>query len=163
MSDRERKKVLRSIPNGLFVITSRDGDVYGGATITWLTQCSFDPPQLVAGVRPGSGIYECLRAGGRAVVHVLADDQVAIAGSFFSSPEVDERDGTPTLAGHPFEAGEHGVPVLSDVPAYATCEVAGIHDGGGDHHLVVLEVKATRLRREFSPLTVTDSPWEYGG
>jgi flavin reductase (DIM6/NTAB) family NADH-FMN oxidoreductase RutF len=33
----------------------------------------------------------------------------------------------------------------------------------GDHAIVILEVVNAEIRGEITPLTVADSPWEYGG
>lgn len=163
MDPRDRKKVLRSISNGMYVVTSKSADGYGGATVTWLTQSSFEPPLLVAAVRPGSGLSECLEGSREAVVHVIGAHQEEIAKRFFSRPEVDLQAAPPTLGGLPFTLSESGIPILNDAAAYAECRVIETIACGGDHDLVVLEVTSVGWREDFEPLTVRDSPWEYGG
>lgn len=163
MESSTRKKVLRSLSNGMYVVTSRSPEGHGGATLTWMTQTSFEPPLLVAGVRPDSGIAECLLSSQQAVVHILAAGQEAIAKSFFSRPEVDTDSEPPTLGGVPFAESREGLAILDDAPAYAVCRVVETIDNGGDHALVVLEVTSVEHRGDFEPMTVRLSPWEYGG
>lgn len=162
MDSRLRKQVLRLFTNGMYVVTTRDGDEHAGATITWLTQCSFRPPLLVAGVRPDSTLHECLRKGGPALVQVLSSDQEHIAQAFFSKTRVQDDGGRPTINGLPFEATPAGA-LLEDARAWAECRVQEIIDKGGDHSLVVFEVLDVGARGEVEPLTVRASPWEYGG
>lgn len=162
MDSKLRKSVLRQISNGVYVLTGSGRERPAGATITWLTQFSFDPPLLVAGIRPGSSISECLQESRRAVVHIVGHDQLDLAKRFFSAPEHDGEASPPTLAGVPYEPTEHG-PLLQEARAWARCKVLEIIDSGGDHNLVVLEVVDIGGRGELQALTVQASPWSYGG
>jgi len=163
MDAKTRRRVLRTISNGMYVMTSRSGDQPAAATITWLTQCSFEPPLIVAGIRPGTAIEEALRETGRAVVHVLGADQQNVAKDFFSAPDADLGGSSPTLGGHPVEITEQDV-ILRDAHAWAICQHVESYDTGGDHRLVVLQVIDIGERsEEFEPLTVRSSPWSYGG
>ena len=163
MDSDTRKRVLRSLSNGMYVITGQSSAGFGAATVTWLTQTSFEPPLLVAGVRPASGLFACLTPGSPAVVHVVGKGQEGLAKRFFSRPEVDTEATPPTIAGLPFSLSGAGLPILDDCDAYAECTVSEIIDHGGDHELVVLEVVDVTSRDELVPLTVRASPWEYGG
>ena len=162
MDPQERKRVLRLLSNGMYVVTTQRAGEPAGATVTWLTQTSFEPPLLVAGVRPGSGLSEGMQESGRAIVHVLGEGQQPVAKKFFSRPEVDNDADPPTIAGLPFEPVAAG-PLLLDVRAWAEVRVIETVDCGGDHNLVVLEVVEVGHRGEIEPLTVRSSPWEYGG
>lgn len=163
MDPKVRKQVLRSLSNGMYVVTARSSEGYGAATLTWLTQTSFEPPLLVASVRPGSGIAECLQSGHDAVVHIVGADQQDLAKRFFARVEVDADAQPPTIAGLPFELSGAGIPILAHAAAYAECRVVETIDCGGDHNLVVLEVIDATWRADLEPLTVRQSPWEYGG
>ena len=44
----------------MYVITSRYGEDYGAATVTWVSQASFRPPLIMAAIRPGSNVFKCL-------------------------------------------------------------------------------------------------------
>ena len=67
------------------------------------------------------------------------------------------------INGEPFVDGKTTAPVLRNTPAHVECRVQQIVDDLGDHSIVILEVVEAEFRREARPLTIGDSPWEYGG
>lgn len=154
-----RRQTLRMLSNGMYVVTSRSGDRYGAATVTWISQVSFRPPLIMAAIRRESNVFQCLAASGVAVVHVLGSDQQETAAKFFRTTRM--RDGL--LNGEPFGEGTTAVPVLTNVPAYVECQVRQIVETGGDHAVVILEVAEAVCRTQVAPLTIASSPWEYGG
>ena len=159
MNPASRKQTLRMLSNGLYVMTSRSGDRFGAATVTWVSQASFRPPLIMAAVRPDSNVFACMRDSGDAVVHVLSHGQEEMARRFFA-PTRAENGG---INGEPFRNGATSAPVLTNAPAYLECRVRRIFDGLGDHALVVLEVVGAECRERAKPLTIADTPWEYGG
>jgi hypothetical protein len=56
-----------------------------------------------------------------------------------------------------------GARVLGNRGGYSECQVLEILEKHGDHAIVVFEVLNAVLRRDIAPLTVTGSPWQYGG
>ena len=50
MDPEVKKKTLRMINYGMYVLTSKDGDQLDAATVNWVTQASFNPPLVVVGV-----------------------------------------------------------------------------------------------------------------
>jgi flavin reductase (DIM6/NTAB) family NADH-FMN oxidoreductase RutF len=94
-----------------------------------------------------------------AVLHVLDSSQQDIAQKFFAA--TDESHGS--LNGEPYAEGTIGAPVLKNLGAYLECKALEILERHGDHAIVVLEVLNAVLRREVQPLTVSGSPWQYGG
>jgi flavin reductase (DIM6/NTAB) family NADH-FMN oxidoreductase RutF len=154
-----RRKTLRMISNGMYVLTSRCGDDFGAATITWVSQASFKPPLLMAAVRTTSNVYRCLVQSRVAALHVLGCDQKDVAQKFFFPTKACAGQ----INGEPFLDGSTGVPVLQNVPAYVECRVARVLNDLGDHAIVVLEAVEAECRVPTRPLTVAESPWEYGG
>ena len=75
MDPRARKQTLRVFSNGIYVMTSQNGEEYGAATVTWVSQVSFRPPLVMAAVRRDSNVYKCLSKSGVAAIHILARDQ----------------------------------------------------------------------------------------
>jgi flavin reductase (DIM6/NTAB) family NADH-FMN oxidoreductase RutF len=159
MDPRARKKTLRMLSNGIYVITSRSGDRYGAATVTWVSQASFRPPLIMVAVRPDSNVFQCLRDSRVATLHILGGDQQHLAETFFSPTTTDPGG----INGEPFTEGKTSAPVLLNVPAYVECRVHQIIDGGGDHAVVIMEAVEAECRRQVRPLTIRESPWEYGG
>jgi flavin reductase (DIM6/NTAB) family NADH-FMN oxidoreductase RutF len=156
---RARKKTLRLLSNGMYVLTASSGGRYGAATVTWVSQVSFTPPLVMAAIRPASNVFRCLAESGAAVVHVLDVGQQELAGRFFAPTRA--LDGA--INAEPYRAGATRAPILERAGAYLECVVRRIVDDLGDHALVVLEVVDAECRREIRPLTIAASPWEYGG
>ena len=154
-----RRKTLRLISNGMYVLTSRCGNDYGAATITWLSQASFKPPLLMAAVRTSSNVFRCMAESRLAAVHILGCDQKEVAQKFFFPTKAVDGE----INGEPFMEGSTGVPVLRNAPAHIECRVVRMMNDLGDHAIVVLEVVEAEYRVPVRPLTIADSPWEYGG
>jgi flavin reductase (DIM6/NTAB) family NADH-FMN oxidoreductase RutF len=159
MDPKTKQKALRLLTNGLYVITSRSADSYGAATITWVSQASFKPPLLMVALRKDGSVLECLVESRAAILHVLDKDQQDLAQKFFAAPE--ESNGT--LNGEPYRQGKNGAPVLDKIGVYLECHVVEIFQQLGDHAIALLEVRDAVVRGDIRPLTVAQSPWQYGG
>ena len=154
-----RRRTLRLISNGMYVLTSRCGDDFGAATITWLSQASFKPPLLMAAIRTNSNVFRCMSQSRLAAVHILGCDQKDVAQKFFFPTKAGDRE----INGEPFISGATGMPVLQNTPAHIECRLVRVLNDVGDHAIVVLEVLEAECRTPMRPLTVAESPWEYGG
>jgi flavin reductase (DIM6/NTAB) family NADH-FMN oxidoreductase RutF len=159
MDPKAKQKVLRLLTNGMYVITSRSGQRYGAATITWVSQASFKPPLLMVALRKDGSVYQCLVESHVAVLHVLDCGQRGLAQKFFTATEQSSG----ALNGEPYSEGKTGAPILENLGAYLECKVIEIADKHGDHAVAILEAVDAVIRRDIKPLTVTDSPWQYGG
>jgi flavin reductase (DIM6/NTAB) family NADH-FMN oxidoreductase RutF len=159
MEPKTKQKALRLLTNGMYVLTSRSGDKYGAATVTWVSQASFKPPLLMAALRKDGSVFQCLAESKTAVLHVLAKDQKDVAQKFFAATKSEAGQ----INGEPFVPGKNSAPVLTNLPVYIEGSVVDVNDRLGDHALVIFEVTHCALSRDIDPLTVTDSPWEYGG
>jgi flavin reductase (DIM6/NTAB) family NADH-FMN oxidoreductase RutF len=160
MDPKTRQKTLRLLTNGMYVLTSRgsDGNL-GAATVTWVSQASFKPPLLMVAVRKDSNVFRCLRESRVAALHVLGAGQRDIAQKFFA-PSKGSRT---KLNDEPFFEGKTSAPILKNSSAYLECKALDIREEYGDHAIVILEVVEAELAAPIVPLTVSDSPWEYGG
>jgi flavin reductase (DIM6/NTAB) family NADH-FMN oxidoreductase RutF len=159
MDVKSKQQVLRSFSNGMYVITSRDGERVGAATITWVSQVSFKPTLIVAAIRPESNVFACLSKSKCAAIHVLDQQQQDVARKFLSATTA--TDGM--INGEPFISGKTSAPILSNSAAHVECLVRQLIDLKGDHTMVILEVVEAAAAREFKPLLIADSPWRYGG
>lgn len=131
-----KKSVLRMIPYGLYVLTSgSEIGNYAAATVTWVTQASFEPPLLVVAVRVDSYIHTIITENKTFALNVLGKDQVDLAFAFFKSPEVSEY----TIGGYPYRAEMTGAPILDNVPAFIECNLVDSLDHG-DHSIFLGEV-----------------------
>lgn len=159
MDPKKKKSALRLLSNGMYVITSRNGECFGAATVTWVSQASFQPPLVMAAVRRDSNVFQCLSASRVAALHILGHDQQELAQKFFAPT----RASNGSLNGEPFVDGKTAAPILPRVPAYLECRVRQILNGEGDHAVVILEVVEAECGEPVRPLTIADSPWHYGG
>lgn len=160
MDPKTKQKTLRLLTNGMYVLTSNGTNGHlGAATVTWVSQASFKPPLLMLAVRKNSNVFRCLRESRVAALHVLAVGQSAIAQKFFAP----SRGSSTKLNDEPFFEGKTSAPILKNLPAYVECKVLDIREEYGDHAIVILEVVEAELGAHIVPLTVSDSPWEYGG
>jgi flavin reductase (DIM6/NTAB) family NADH-FMN oxidoreductase RutF len=159
MDPKTKQRVLRLLTNGMYLITSRSGERYGAATITWVSQASFKPPLLMVALRKDGSVYQCLAESRVAVLHVLDAGQRDLAQKFFAATEESEG----TLNGEPYMEGKTHAPILKKLGAYLECKVVAIVEQHGDHAVAILEAVDAVIHKEIKPLTVTDSPWQYGG
>lgn len=154
----EKKKALRLLTYGLYVVTARDNNGCAGGTITWLSQSSFEPPLVMAAVQRKSSLNQAITTSGAFAVHIVGKSQKQLASSFFKTATV-EGD---RLNGYRFEPGVTGAPVLVDAPAWLECRVVQTAQRG-DHTVFLAEVVAAGIRREEEPLTLRDTGFFYGG
>lgn len=153
-----RKKVLRMIPYGLFVVTARHGGQAGAATIDWVTQASFEPPMVVACLRADSYIYELVRQSRRLALHPLGQGQKDFAAAFFKHVSADASQ----INGHGYTLSRAGLPILDAAPASIELELVDVLTQS-DHHVLLGRVTAVELKRETEPLLLKQTGWNYGG
>jgi flavin reductase (DIM6/NTAB) family NADH-FMN oxidoreductase RutF len=158
MMNPARKKALRLLTYGIYVVTARDGEHYAAGTITWLSQSSFDPPLVMAAFQKKSSLHRAVSGSGAFAVNIVGAHQQKLATSFFKSAR---REGN-LLNGYRFAPGETGSPILEDAPAWFECRV-GDAVRRGDHTIFVAEVVAAGVRREEKPLALADLGLSYGG
>ena len=160
MDPQEKKVALRAITYGLYVMTASADDDYAAGGVNWLTQVSFEPPLVAAGVRADSGLNALIGQTGTFAVNVLADDQLDIGKAFFRSTTVDGD----RINDHRFERGvSTDAPILDEVPYWFECRVTDTV-ARGDHTVYVAEVVGAGVRDASRvPLNLRTTGMNYGG
>ncbi|MGI9621503.1 MAG: flavin reductase family protein [Acidimicrobiales bacterium] len=161
--DKLRRRVLWSLPYGLYVVGSRDGERRNAMTLNWATQMSFDPKLVGIGVEKTAFTHELIDAGAAFSICTVARDDRAIVRKFTKPVEVDLD--AMTLNGFPFRDGSTtGVPILVQAPAYLECEVRQRVDAGG-HTFFVGEVVDCNFQadEDTEVLRMEDTRMNYGG
>ena len=153
-----KKKVLRQISYGMYVVSSVADDVVSAGTVNWLSQAAFGPPLIMMGVKKDSGLHEALTKSNKFAVNILSAEQKQLAEDFFRPTKV-EGD---MVNGHAFKPGVTGAPILDEVYSYFECNVTGSIEQG-DHSVFVGEVTEAESRRDDKPLEMWDTGWFYGG
>jgi len=158
-----RRRLLWTLPSGLYVVGSRAGGRRNAMTLSWATQVSFEPKLVGIGVEKTALTHELIASGGAFSLCTIDQEDRAIVRKFTKPVEVDEAGGT--LNGFAFhDAPVTGVPVLDQAVAWVDCEVRNPVDAGG-HTFFVGEVVACGFQKdEGTPvLRMEDTRMSYGG
>lgn len=158
MDPNQKKSALRKLTYGLYVATSRDAESPAGGTINWLSQASFEPPLIMAGIKRDSRLHQAIENSKSFAVHVVGKSQKNLATSFFKGAA--EENGK--LNGFAFSPGTTGSPVLTDPPAWFECRVLDALRRG-DHTIFVAEVVDAGVRSDEEALTIRDAGFTYAG
>ena len=160
--DKLRRRVLWTMPSGLYVVGSRAGDRRNGMTLNWATQLSFNPKLLGVAVENEAVTRELIAEGGAFSLCILDLEDRAVVRKFTKPVEVDAE--ASTLNGFPFHDGVTGVPILDQAVAYVECRVQDTLELG-DHTLFVGEVVDAGFQKpEDTPvLRMEDTRMNYGG
>ena len=161
--DRLRRRVLWSMPSGLYVVGSTDGgERRNGMTLNWATQVSFDPKLVAISVEHGALTHELIEVGRVFSVCLVDREDRAIVRKFTKPVEVDLV--ATTLNGFAYRDGVSGAPVLTQSVAYVDCIVHQAVECGGHTLFLGLVVEAGFLQDEETPvLRMEDTRMNYGG
>lgn len=158
MDENTRKSILRKFTYGLYILTSCFEDDITAATVTWVTQASFDPPRICVGIRRDSHSHTVVKQSGKFILHLPSEDQKSVASAFFKKTEM--KNGK--INGLSYKLAESGIPILDDLPAYLICEVVNQMDGG-DHTIFLATVQDAVLIKDVPALDLPSTGWFYGG
>src|SRR3984885_7685672 len=112
MDPTQKKNALRKMTYGLYVATARDSESTAAGTINWISQASFEPPLIMAGIKRDSRLHQAIENSKAFAVHIVGKSQKALATSFFKGGA--EENGK--LNGYAFTAGLAGPPGFRDRP-----------------------------------------------
>jgi flavin reductase (DIM6/NTAB) family NADH-FMN oxidoreductase RutF len=160
--DKLRRRVLWTMPSGLYVIGSRAGDRMNAMTANWVTQLSFDPKVVGVSVEKPAFTHELISAGRVFTVNLVDREDRAIVRKFTKPVEVDRQGGT--LNGFPFHEAPSGAPVLETALAWIDCAVRQEVDLGGST-LFIGEVADAGFQKpeDTGVLRMEDTRMSYGG
>ena len=163
--DKRRRRLLWTLPYGLYVIGSRsaDGARRNAMTANWVMQVSFDPKLVALSVEKTAFTHELISDRRAFSVCTVDREDRAIVRKFTKPAEADDT--AKTLNGIAFhDAAVTGVPVLDQAVAYVECALRHTLDCGG-HTLFVGEVvDAVFHASEDTPvLRMEDTRMSYGG
>ena len=160
--DRLRRRVLWTMPSGLYIVGSRAGERRNGMTCNWVTQLGFDPKLLGVSVEKDAVTHELVSAGGVFALCIVDREDRAIVRKFTKPVEVDLE--ARTLNEFPFHDGATGAPILDQAVAFADCEVRSTVDVGS-HTLFIGEVVDAGFQKDedTAVLRMEDTRMNYGG
>lgn len=160
--DKLRRRVLWTMPSGLYVVGSRAGTEYNLMTLNWATQVSFDPKLVGISVERSALTHRLITDGGAFTLNIVSREDRAIVRKFVKPVEVDLA--ARTLNGFSFSEALTGAPILDQAVAYLECRTRE-HLDVGDHTFFVGEVVDARFLQDEATdvLRMEDTRMNYGG
>jgi flavin reductase (DIM6/NTAB) family NADH-FMN oxidoreductase RutF len=160
--DKLRRRVLWTMPSGLYIVGSRAGDRRNGMTLNWTTQVSSDPKLLAISVEKAAFTHELIAESQVFTLNVVSREDRAIVRKFTKPVEVDDT--AKTMNEFPFHDGLTGAPVLDQAVAFVEAEVRQSVDAG-DHTLFIGEIVNAGFQQpeETEVLRMEDTKMNYGG
>ncbi len=160
--DRLRRRVLWSMPSGLYLLGSRNGDDRNLMTLNWATQVAAEPKLVAVSVEKAARTHHLLLGGGVFAISILARVERSVVRAFVKPATWEGM--ASSLNGHPVREALTGAPILSSSAAWLDCGVRHTLDCGS-HTLFVGEVVAAG---EGGPagaeiLRMEDTRMNYGG
>jgi flavin reductase (DIM6/NTAB) family NADH-FMN oxidoreductase RutF len=138
---------LGRIPSGLFILTIRHEGAETGVLLSWVQQCSFDPPQLTLAVKHGRSVADWLMPGVSFVLNILDDTQTDMVAHFGKGFKLNE----PAFEEIEVERIGDLPPVLAEALAYLEGQVIA-HYSVGDHDLIIAKVISGKMLGEGHPM-----------
>ncbi len=154
------KDIRRLFHYGLFVAASPSPSGPRAATVSWVTQVSFEPKLIAAAMRRGTAICEAVQASRRVALHVVGAEQAEFARAFFKAAAASADE----IAGYAFRLSERGVPVFQAADAWLECEVVEEASQAGDHAVFIARIVDGGVSAPgMAALALHDTLWHYGG
>jgi flavin reductase (DIM6/NTAB) family NADH-FMN oxidoreductase RutF len=162
--DKLRRRVLWSLPYGLYVVGSRAGDRRNAMTLNWATQVAFEPKLVGIGVEKTALTHELIAEGGCFTLCTVDREDRAIVRKFTKPVDAVWEGEAGTLNDFPFHQATTGAPVLTQAVAYVDCEVRQPVDTGNHTFFIGEVVDSGFLKDEATPvLRMEDTRMSYGG
>ena len=154
------REVLRMFNYGLYVAAGIGSEGPRAATISWVSQASFEPRLISVAMRKGTAICDTVLDSRRFSLHVVGTEQNDFAKAFFKVNQASDD----AIAGYHYVLSESGLPIFDAASAWLECEVVEVANLSGDHAVFIAQVTGSGLRRPpITPLALKDTPWHYGG
>ena len=154
----DRRRCLRLLTYGLYVVTARVGDEHTAFTANWLTQASFEPPLVALSVENDSHSIGMIRESRAFTINLLPSGAREVAGllgrRWSNVPDkLDRVDHT---------VGPNGCALLGCALGYLECEVRSSVPAG-DSTVFIAAVTGAKHLRDGSPLTMAETGFRHSG
>ena len=159
--DRLRRRVLWSLPSGLYVLGTRGASQRNLMTLNWASQVAVDPKLVAVSVEAAALSHDLLGDGGVFSLNILPRHERALVRKFVKP--LDDQGRPDELAGLALRDSLTGAPILAAAAAWLECEVRQ-EVGCGSHTLFVGEVISCGGEPDgLEPLRMEDTRMSYGG
>lgn len=160
--DRARRRILWSMPTGLFVLGSMSGGRRNLMTLNWGMQVATNPKIVAVSIETGAVTHALVRDGRVFSLNIISRADRAIVRKFVKPLD---DDGDPSkLAGFDVVTAVTGAPILATAAAWLDCEVRSSLDLGS-HTLFAGEVVQCggEVGDDSEILRMEDTRMSYGG
>ena len=144
VSPQRMRQIMGSFCSGVTIVTAQTETGAAGFTCQSFTSRSLEPPLVTFNPSVTSTSWPRIREVGSFCVNVLGTEQQELSQIF-------ARSGTDKFAGVEHRRSERGHPILDAALAWIECTLHAEHDGG-DHTIVVGEVRGMHARDDAEPL-----------
>jgi flavorubredoxin/flavin reductase (DIM6/NTAB) family NADH-FMN oxidoreductase RutF len=141
--DADLEKALGRISGGLYIITTKKGDLSSAMLASWVSQASFEPLGVTIAVAKDRAIESLLHVGDRFVLNVLEEGNYQALMKHFLKRFAPGGD---RFAGVKTQPAANGSPILTDALAYMECEVSSRMELA-DHWMIYATVDAGRVSK----------------
>lgn len=159
--DRRRRRVLWSLPTGLYVLGSASAGRRNLMTLNWATQVATDPKLVAVSVEAVAVTHDLVHSGRAFTLNLVDRDDRALVRKFVKPLEDDGQPGQ--LDGHEVFTAATGAPVLAAAAAWLDCRLHA-ETPCGSHTVFVGEVVDCAERvPDAEILRMEDTRMSYGG
>lgn len=150
--------VLDRFPYGIYLLTVSSAEGDNGMIVSWVTQCSHEPPLLALAIRKSRLAHGQILQGGRFCLNVLPKEAADAIGQFKIADWQKKFDPFPR------RTSPSGLPVLENCIGYLDCSLEKTVDTG-DHTLFIGKITGGAiLNGDFTtPLSTADYSGVYRG
>ena len=141
---------------GIYVLTAAHDGAINGMIASWVSQVSYEPLLVMAGVHPNRYSHRLVSQSGAFALHVVAKERTSLLKTF-KGPDPAAK-----FAGLTWKPGKTGSPILTDCVAFVECEVRARYQPG-NHTLFIGEVIDGNRISDADPLTTADYAGQYLG
>jgi len=141
------KDALSSWASGVSVVTTNQGGLLYGLTVSSFASLSLDPPLVLVCLNNGNRLPEMIEESGGFAVSILDRGQEA-ASNYFASRGREPTSEFTEVEGHWTDAG---IPVVGGAMAWIVCTLHNSIEQG-DHTIVIGEVVEASSEPEGKPL-----------
>jgi len=154
-----KQHALRLLHHNVAVVSTGQGSDTIGATVTWFTQSSFDPPLVTLAVKADSRLYAGIIANRQLLISLVKQGDKELAGRFFK-PGTWEDD---TFGGFPAQPYPSGGAILTASPAWLAADVIQVIETG-DHHIIIAQIMDAGINEQAAQaMCLSETGWHYGG
>lgn len=155
MPERAFDDLVAAMDSAMVVVTVATDEGRDGCLVGFHSQASIDPPRYAVWLSTANRTASLAQRAEHLAVHLLAEDQHALA-ELFGGTTGDDVD---KLVHTPWEPGPGGAPLLVTCPNRFVGRIVDRHDAGGDHVCMVLRPTESSCGAAARPLrlgAVTD-------